>query len=172
MLWAGWWGVGEAGRSQSGGADPRPPLDPSGQVGSTDVKPEQANLLSHSAQRSARTLRARRRAGGRPAPGPKALTVLGNTTRGKQTLTLLGPIPAEHPGEVRSASDPRKASLPTQRGGKEDSLLISRKLFQGRKCGELGGCLHPQSSIGDPGEPGWALPPFLRTLLLLLLKGR
>lgn len=94
-------GGGEAGRSQSGRADPRPPLDPSGRVGPTDVKPEQANLLSHIAPRSAKTLRAGgragRRAGRRPAPGPKALTVSGNTTRGKQTLTLPGPIPAGTP---------------------------------------------------------------------------
>ncbi|CAN0531363.1 unnamed protein product [Rangifer tarandus platyrhynchus] len=69
-----------AGRSRSGRADPRPPLDPSGQVGSTDVKPEQPNLVSYFALRSAKTLRARR-AGGRPAPGPKALTVPGNATR-------------------------------------------------------------------------------------------
>lgn len=144
-----------AGRCRSGRADPRPPLDPSGQVGSTDVKPEQPNLLSYIALRSAKTLRARR-AGERRAPGPKALTVPGNATRVNKHWRSWDQSQREHPGEVRSASDPRKASLPTQTGGREGSRLISRGLFLGRKCRELAGS-------GDPGEPGWALPPFLRT---------
>lgn len=123
------------------------------------MKPEQANSLSHIAPRSAKTLRAGGRAGARLLVlKPSLFRERPGRQQGKTNTDAAGTNPSGNtPGRSNLHLIPGRLLSPPK-GRERGFPLDFQKAVPGTEIQGAGGCLHPQSPIGDPG--GWALLPF------------